>query len=82
VKVSFSSGHQGLADAPSPVRAMELADQAMYWQKRQRAGRLPRTTNLASKIAGGSPVRAAVVNGAPISRAPLDRKPEPEPSNN
>jgi diguanylate cyclase (GGDEF)-like protein len=76
VNVSFSSGHQGLAEAPSPVRAMELADQAMYWQKRQRAGRLPRGTNLASKISG-PPIRAAVVNGAPISRAPRDRKPEP-----
>ncbi len=78
--VSFSAGHQGLADAPSPVRAMELADQAMYWQKRQRAGRLPRGANLASKI-GTQPVRAAVVHGAPITRAPIDRadaEPKPE----
>lgn len=58
-RVSFSAGHQSLADAPSPVRAMELADQAMYWQKRQRAGRLPRGTDLASKI-GRVPVRSAV----------------------
>lgn len=58
-RVSFSAGHQSLADAPSPVRAMELADQAMYWQKRQRAGRLPRGTDLASKI-GRVPVRTAV----------------------
>lgn len=75
VQVSFSSGHQGLADSPSPVRAMELADQAMYWQKRQRAGRLPRGANLASKISG-PPVRAAEINAAPIKRAPRDRKTE------
>lgn len=49
-RVSFSAGHQALSDASSPVRAMELADQAMYWQKRQRAGRLPRGTDLASKL--------------------------------
>jgi diguanylate cyclase (GGDEF)-like protein len=49
-RVSFSSGHQSLAEASSPVRAMELADQAMYWQKRQRAGRLPRGADLASKM--------------------------------
>lgn len=53
-RVSFSAGHQSLAEAPSPVRAMELADQAMYWQKRQRGGRLPRGTDLASKIGGAS----------------------------
>lgn len=50
-RISFSSGHHPLAESPSPSRAMELADQAMYWQKRQRAGRLPRGTDLASKIA-------------------------------
>lgn len=59
-RVSFSAGHQGLAEASSPVRAMELADQAMYWQKRQRNGRLPRGTDLASKI-GRQPMRPSVV---------------------
>lgn len=63
-RVSFSSGHQSLAEAPSPVRAMELADQAMYWQKRQRAGRLPRGTDLASKI-GRVPIRATVTPPSP-----------------
>jgi diguanylate cyclase (GGDEF)-like protein len=53
-RVSFSAGHQSLADASSPVRAMELADQAMYWQKRQRAGRLPRGADLASKMGSAS----------------------------
>lgn len=55
-RVSFSAGHQELSESNSPVRAMELADQAMYWQKRQRAGRLPRGTDLASKIRGGAPI--------------------------
>lgn len=50
VRVSFSAGHQGLADSPSPLRAMELADQAMYWHKRSRGGRLPRGTALGAKI--------------------------------
>ncbi len=49
-RISFSAGHQSLSEASSPVRAMELADQAMYWQKRQRAGRLPRGTDLATKM--------------------------------
>ncbi|MFT4048723.1 MAG: sensor domain-containing diguanylate cyclase [Solirubrobacterales bacterium] len=53
-RVSFSAGHQSLADTSSPSRAMELADQAMYWQKRQRAGRLPRGTDLASKMGRAS----------------------------
>ncbi|MBJ7348142.1 MAG: sensor domain-containing diguanylate cyclase, partial [Thermoleophilaceae bacterium] len=38
VQTSFASGHQALAEAPSPLRAIELADQAMYWQKRRRDG--------------------------------------------
>jgi diguanylate cyclase (GGDEF)-like protein len=79
VHVSFSAGHQSLADAPSPVRAMELADQAMYWQKRQRAGRTPRGTNLASKI-GSQPVRAAVVNGAVKRGAPMKNSPMSQPA--
>jgi diguanylate cyclase (GGDEF)-like protein len=58
-RVSFSAGHQDLAEATSPVRAMELADQAMYWQKRQRAGRLPRGTDLASKLGSASRRAAA-----------------------
>lgn len=53
-RVSFSAGHQALAESSSPVRAMELADQAMYWQKRQRAGRLPRGADLASKMGRAS----------------------------
>lgn len=53
-RVSFSAGHQALSDASSPVRAMELADQAMYWQKRQRAGRRARGTDLASKMGAAS----------------------------
>jgi hypothetical protein len=70
-----------LKDAPSPVRAMELADQAMYWQKRQRPGRPQRGTDLASKI-GGAGHRGTVPNGAAISRAPIERSvnPEPEPA--
>jgi diguanylate cyclase (GGDEF)-like protein len=56
-RISFSAGHQSLSDSPSPARAMDLADQAMYWQKRQRAGRLPRGADLASKL-GGTPRRA------------------------
>jgi diguanylate cyclase (GGDEF)-like protein len=71
-RVSFSAGHQGLAEAPSPVRAMELADQAMYWQKRQRAGRLPRGTDLASKM-GRASRRAA-------SSTPSESEPEAEPA--
>lgn len=51
-RISFSSGHHSLAESPSPARAMDLADQAMYWQKRQRAGRLPRGADLASKLGG------------------------------
>ncbi len=49
-RVSFSAGHQQLSSSPSPVRALELADQAMYWQKRQRAGRLPRGADLTSGL--------------------------------
>jgi diguanylate cyclase (GGDEF)-like protein len=71
-RVSFSAGHQALADAPSPVRAMELADQAMYWQKRQRAGRLPRGTDLASKMGRAS--RRAT------TPAPSESEPEAEPA--
>jgi diguanylate cyclase (GGDEF)-like protein len=71
-RVSFSAGHQSLADAPSPVRAMELADQAMYWQKRQRAGRLPRGTDLASKMGRAS--RRAT------NPAPNEPEPEAEPA--
>lgn len=62
-KVTFSAGHQGLADSPSPLRAMELADQAMYWQKRTRSGKAPSGAALASKITGGS--------GAPRKKAPM-----------
>lgn len=65
--VSFSSGHQALADSPSPLRAMELADQAMYWHKRQRGGRPLRGTDLASKITGGASGGA----GAPRKTAPI-----------
>lgn len=61
--VSFSAGHQGLADSPSPLRAMELADQAMYWQKRSRDVKLPSGAALASKIRGGT--------GAPRKTAPF-----------
>jgi len=53
-RVSFSSGHHALADANSPVRAMELADQAMYWQKRRRVARPQRSANLASKLGRAS----------------------------
>ncbi len=53
-RVSFSSGHHSLADANSPVRAMELADQAMYWQKRRRVARPQRSANLASKLGRAS----------------------------
>ncbi len=65
-KVSFSAGHQGLADSPSPLRAMELADQAMYWQKRNRSGASPRGAALASKIKGGA---AQPRKSTPIRRA-------------
>lgn len=37
VRVGFSAGHQALQEAASPARAMELADQAMYWHKRRRS---------------------------------------------
>lgn len=65
--VDFSSGHQSLAAAPSPLRAMELADQSMYWHKRRRAGRGPGSADLASKITGGAkgaPRKAAPIRGA------------------
>ncbi|MBI4897054.1 MAG: sensor domain-containing diguanylate cyclase [Actinobacteria bacterium] len=65
-KVTFSAGSQGLADSPSPLRAMELADQAMYWHKRNRNGGSPRGTALASKIKGGAKApRQAAPNRAP-----------------
>lgn len=65
--VDFSSGHQSLADSPSPLRAMELADQTMYWHKRRRAGRTSGAADLASKITGGgkgAPRQAAPIKGA------------------
>lgn len=65
VRVSFSAGHQSLTEAPSPERARELADQTMYWQKRQRANRLPRGTNLASKLGATSRRNSAQVSPAP-----------------
>lgn len=37
-QASFATGHQSLAEASAPLRAIELADQAMYWQKRRHAG--------------------------------------------
>lgn len=61
-RVNFSSGHQELAEAPSALRAMELADQAMYWQKRQRAGRLPRGADLASKMGAAKRQRAPIAD--------------------
>ncbi|MBI5310724.1 MAG: diguanylate cyclase [Actinobacteria bacterium] len=64
--VDFSSGHQSLAEAPSPLRAMELADQSMYWHKRRRAGRGPGGADLVSKITGGA-------KGAPRKPAPIKR---------
>ena len=70
-RVSFSAGHQSLAEASSPVRAMELADQAMYWQKRQRAGRLPRGSELASKI-GRASRRAASPERTPATADDLE----------
>ncbi|MFY9469142.1 MAG: sensor domain-containing diguanylate cyclase [Solirubrobacterales bacterium] len=63
--VSFSAGHQALADASSPVRAMELADQAMYWQKRQRSSRPPRHAGFGSKI-GGRTIDSAPRKPSPI----------------
>lgn len=39
VRAGFSAGHQALRESASPARAMELADQAMYWHKRRRSGR-------------------------------------------
>jgi diguanylate cyclase (GGDEF)-like protein len=71
-RVSFSAGHQSLAEASSPVRAMELADQAMYWQKRHRTNRPQRGTNLASKMG-----RASARASAPI--VPPDVAPEVVP---
>jgi diguanylate cyclase (GGDEF)-like protein len=53
-RISFSAGHQSLGESPSPAQALDLADQAMYWQKRQRAGRLPRGADLASKLGRAS----------------------------
>jgi diguanylate cyclase (GGDEF)-like protein len=81
-RVSFSAGHQELAEANSPVRAMELADQAMYWQKRQRAGRLPRGTDLASNI-GRTPMRSSIVDSIePRVDDELEAEPaSAEPSN-
>ncbi len=35
-RVTFATGHQSLAEASAPLRAIELADQAMYWHKRRR----------------------------------------------
>ncbi|MFY9488768.1 MAG: sensor domain-containing diguanylate cyclase [Solirubrobacterales bacterium] len=72
--VTFSAGHQALADSPSPLRAMELADQAMYWHKSQRNGRLPRGANFGSKIGGGvtgAPLKASPIKGA--ARRPVAR---------
>ncbi len=37
-QASFATGHQSLAESSAPLRAIELADQAMYWQKRRREG--------------------------------------------
>lgn len=37
-QATFATGHQSLAEASAPLRAIELADQAMYWQKRRRDG--------------------------------------------
>ncbi|MBK5230495.1 MAG: sensor domain-containing diguanylate cyclase [Thermoleophilia bacterium] len=63
--VTFSAGHQGLADAPSPLRAMELADQEMYRQKRGRGGKAPSGAALANKIGGrGAPRKTAPIRGA------------------
>lgn len=64
-QVSFSAGHQALADSPSPLRAMELADQAMYWQKRNRSAAAQAKTSLGTKITGGA--------GAPRKPAPIRR---------
>lgn len=69
-RVSFSSGHHSLGESNSPVRAMELADQAMYWQKRRRAGRPQRSANLASKL-GRSSARASATS-APDPVEPQD----------
>lgn len=60
-RVSFSAGHQALSESPSPVRALELADQAMYWHKSQRSGRLPRGVDLTS----GMPMEFPDQGGVP-----------------
>lgn len=39
ISLGFSAGFHSIADASSPTQALEMADQAMYWQKRQRAVR-------------------------------------------
>lgn len=57
IAIGFSAGFYPLVDASSPEQALELADQAMYWHKRQRSARPDRPRLRPASPRGGAPQR-------------------------